>query len=257
MNDYLKPNQQAFWSWLTSELSERMSQNLPFIKIDPQKILFIGEHSHSTENYFLKTYPRAKIWTDRVKESSIIKSINPFRSKRVQLLKPRNHPQANELDLIWAGPLALNINQYPGFFNDFSQRMKNQGLMMFNYLGPDTAKEWHSLLQNQGWIGPDMHDIGDTMIKAGFADPVMNMEYIHLEYESSDLLLKDLASMQLLNIEKINKDVFQEQFTNQYEQFGKAQLTLEVVYGHAWKVPKKSSGVTMISPESITRTYKK
>jgi malonyl-CoA O-methyltransferase len=101
-----------------------------------------------------------------------------------------------------------------------------------------------------------MHEIGDLLIQSSFADPVMNMEYLNLEYENSELLLKDLlaihdADSQLENVKNLNK-----QLVEMKQDYEKMFLTVEVVYGHAWKVPKKEPGVTRISPESIKKTYK-
>jgi malonyl-CoA O-methyltransferase len=257
MNKHLKPDSQSFWQWLTSELSERMAQNLPFIKMEPSKILLIGEHSQATETFFLNTYSQAILLTESVKKQTFIQSLNPFQNKRIQNINPQTISNMNNLDLLWAGPLALDIDRYPSFFEKYVQLLKQQGLMMFNYLGPDTAREWHPLLKKRGWIGPDMHDIGDSLIKAGFADPVMNMEYIHLEYESIDLLIGDLRSMQLLDFDDESNQRTKAEFKKQVDRNGKAQLTLEVVYGHAWKVLKKTPGISTISVESIGRTYKK
>ena len=54
MNSDLSTSKLNFWHWITSELSERMAQNLPFIKISPQKILLVGEFQKSTFTYFQK-----------------------------------------------------------------------------------------------------------------------------------------------------------------------------------------------------------
>jgi malonyl-CoA O-methyltransferase len=102
-----------------------------------------------------------------------------------------------------------------------------------------------------------MHDIGDHLTKSGFADPVMHMEYIHLEYESSQLLIKDVLAIGLMNEQDTKSSQLESTLNASLEGQSKLSLTLEIVYGHAWKVPKKELGVTRISPESILKTYKK
>ena len=71
--------------------------------------------------------------------------------------------------------------------------METGGLITFTLLGPDTLKEWREALQQvippQVGAGdtalrrfPDMHDIGDMLVAAGFGDPVMDREDIVLTY---------------------------------------------------------------------------
>jgi malonyl-CoA O-methyltransferase len=127
---------------------------------------------------------------------------------------------------------------------------------MFNYLGPDTGKEYFHLGLKGGYIGTDMHEIGDLLIQSSFADPVMNMEYLNLEYENSELLLKDLLAIHHIDDHLANVQNLNQQLTAMKQENEKMVLTMEIVYGHAWKVPKKEPGVTRISPESIKKTYK-
>jgi hypothetical protein len=84
----------------------------------------------------------------------------------------------------------------------------------------------------------------------------MNMEYLNLEYESSELLLRDLLAIHDVDGHFANAQNLNQQLAEMKPEYEKMVLTLEIVYGHAWKVPKKEPGVTRISPESIKKTYK-
>jgi hypothetical protein len=81
------------------------------------------------------------------------------------------------------------------------------------------------------------------------------MEYIHLEYESSQLLIKDVLEIGLINEQEAKSSQLEMTLNMSLQSQSKLNLTLEIVYGHAWKVPKKEPGVTRISPESILKTY--
>jgi hypothetical protein len=83
------------------------------------------------------------------------------------------------------------------------------------------------------------------------------MEYIHLEYESSQLLIKDVLEIGLINEQEAKSSQLETTLNASLKSQSKLNLTLEIVYGHAWKVPRKELGVTRISPESILKTYKK
>ena len=258
MTKYLNISHNPFWTWLTSEISERMAQNLPFIKIDPQKILFLGDFDQRTFKYFLEKYPHTEMWSDQksIKNRSFLERMNPFRKNTISFFDFEKEFDLADFDFVWAGPLRLQVENYADFFSKVGNCLKNQGLIMFTYLGPDTGKEYREFVVQGGSIGPDMHEIGDLLIKSSFADPVMNMEYINLEYENHELLLKDLRAIHLVEDQFANLENLSRKLREKKQEKEKKVLTMEVVYGHAWKVPKKEPGVTRISPESIKKTYK-
>jgi malonyl-CoA O-methyltransferase len=256
MRNYLTPNQHPFWQWLRSELSERMAENLPFIKIDPQKILLLGGQDKKMEDFFLKTYRNAMIWSDNTKSKPFLaKTLSLFQKYKINDISKATHEDLTQLDFVWAGPLCMKSIRYPEMFLELGDSLRTQGLLMFNYLGPDTAKEYRPHLREEAWIGPDMHDIGDSLLKAGFGDPVMNMELITLEYESLDLMMKDLRGINLIGEGSHEMERFRQFLENAPHENRKLKMTLEVVYGHAWKVEKKIPGITTISPEKIGKKH--
>jgi malonyl-CoA O-methyltransferase len=74
-----------------------------------------------------------------------------------------------------------------------------------------------------------MHDMGDALLSERFSDPVMDMEYLTLDYENSSLLLADISALNLRDSTPIKASEM-----NVLPQ----KLTLEVVYGHAWVIGK-------------------
>jgi malonyl-CoA O-methyltransferase len=77
-----------------------------------------------------------------------------------------------------------------------------------------------------------MHDMGDALISERFSDPVMDMEYLTLDYEKPSLLLADIQALKLANS---NTPI--DLATVELPQ----KMTLEVVYGHAWAIGKHLS----------------
>jgi malonyl-CoA O-methyltransferase len=93
-----------------------------------------------------------------------------------------------------------------------------------------------------------MHDLGDALVAAGFADPVMEMETITLEYASVEALARDLKAGGGHNVlpgrrRALGGRAGWRRMVERYETFRRAgalPATFEVVYGHAWKVaPRK------------------
>jgi malonyl-CoA O-methyltransferase len=95
-----------------------------------------------------------------------------------------------------------------------------------------------------------MHDIGDALVRAGFADPVMDMERIILTYDDVKALMRDLKAIGAHNATEgrrrgLEGKSFLRQLADHYERFrrdGKLPATYEVVYGHAWKAQPKPEG---------------
>jgi malonyl-CoA O-methyltransferase len=137
--------------------------------------------------------------------------------------------------------------------------LREGGLFSFSYLGPDTGKELRAM-QCDAMDGSslatlpgawDMHDLGDALVESRFSDPVMDMEYLYLEYESDALYLQDALALGLVSAQQAQ--VISADKTVKLPQ----KMTLEVVYGHAWVVGKHLSAtkdtLAFISPDQIKR----
>jgi malonyl-CoA O-methyltransferase len=93
-----------------------------------------------------------------------------------------------------------------------------------------------------------MHDMGDALLSARFSDPVMDMEFLNLDYESDSVLWKDAQALNLVD-SKDQNGVLAAKFPK--------KLTLELVYGHAWVLGKHlaraQDHVAYIDPNQIGR----
>jgi len=143
-------------------------------------------------------------------------------------------------------------------FAEVRRVLKPSGFFAFTTFGPDTLRELRSAWadadrepQEYNHVNRfvDMHDIGDMLVHAGFADPVMDMEYVTLTYDSPKALLAELKAIGATNrtrgrptglmgrarfarvlarLEALRRD-------------GRIPATFEVVYGHAWKGEPRTS----------------
>src|SRR6185312_3108465 len=153
---------------------------------------------------------------------------------------------AGAIDLVWSN-MALHWAADPlAALKEFHRVLAVGGLAMFSTLGPDTLAELREA------AGPervhrfaDMHDIGDMLVAAGFADPVMDMERLRIEYSGGGALVADLrASGQTHAGAARARGLAGARFRAALEtrlaalrerSGGKLAVSYEVVYGHAWK----------------------
>ena len=160
---------------------------------------------------------------------------------------------ASSMELVWSNLTVQWCNDLPATFIELQRVLKIEGLLMFSTFGPDTLKELRAAFDSVDGYNhinrfADMHDIGDMLVAAGFAEPVMDMEYITLTYHDVKAVMQDLRNIGAHNVTAgraqgmMGKKAWNAVVKN-YETMrrdGKLPATFEVIYGHAWKPqPKK------------------
>jgi malonyl-CoA O-methyltransferase len=132
-------------------------------------------------------------------------------------------------------------------FNECRRVLRDGGLLSFSTFGPDTLFELR-----RAWSAADsathvnrfidMHDLGDAMLRAGFAEPVMDVDRCTLTYADAPGLMRDLKAIGAHNVNAgrargLTGRATLARMIDAYEQFrsdGRLPATYEIVYGHAW-----------------------
>jgi malonyl-CoA O-methyltransferase len=109
----------------------------------------------------------------------------------------------------------------------------------------------------------DLHDLGDMLIAAGFATPVMDMEILNITYSSIENLFQDIRAFggnPLLTKRKalLGKRLWgrvKEILEQGRQTDGKIHLTVEVINGHAFRpAPKqRSDGSSIIRFDALRK----
>ena len=94
-----------------------------------------------------------------------------------------------------------------------------------------------------------MHDVGDAMLRARLAEPVMDVENFTMTYKDVFAIMRDLKAIGAHNVTSarpkglMGKSHFKllEQQYEQYRQDSVLPVSYEVVYGHAWKPVKEAT----------------
>ena len=150
---------------------------------------------------------------------------------------------AQPAQMVWAN-MSLHMAADPqALMVQWQQALQVDGFLMFSCLGPDTLQELRALYQSLGWPAPcheftDMHDWGDMLGAAGFAEPVMDVERITLTFDSPERLLQELRGLgRNLHVARFPALRGRRWHAELLAAVAKQplQLTFEVVYGHAFK----------------------
>jgi malonyl-CoA O-methyltransferase len=161
------------------------------------------------------------------------------------------------VQMLWAN-MALHMSPQPqSLIAQWHRALSVDGFLMFSCLGPDTLSELRKLYRALGWPPPahdftDMHDWGDMLVHAGFAEPVMDMERITLTWETPQRLLEELrelganlhpARFPALRGARWKQRLLHEMHHALRQPDGRLALTFEIIYGHAVKpTPRISVG---------------
>ncbi len=261
--------------WLHEEIGARMASRLSWIRLQPQQWLsWWPLHGGMTTHAQVQVqYPKATCFVTEASPQRERKALailqGPWWQRWFKPSKVKSTPpQAGQMQMIWAN-MALHLSDDPqALLKQWHQALDVDGFLMFSCLGPDTLRELRNVYAQQGWPPPshdftDMHDWGDMLVHAGFAEPVMDMERITLTYESPDRLLEELR--------QLGRNFHTQRFAGLrgrtwYQQLqgallalaspqhdGRLVLTIEVIYGHALKpLPKiKMTGESVIALQDM------
>ncbi len=187
------------------------------------------------------------------------------------------------VDVIFSS-LMLQWCDLDAAFAEIRRVLQPDGLLLFSTFGPDTLRElrtaWAQADQEAGTEAPavgvaayshvnqfyDMHDIGDSLVRAGLLEPVLDVDRIQLTYADATALMRDLKAIGAHNVTAgrsrgLTGKLRLQRMQAAYESFrrdDRLPATYEVVYGTAWGSAGRSAtravdGEFRIAPGSIRR----
>jgi len=155
-------------------------------------------------------------------------------------------------DLVWSNLALQWVADLPAALAEMNRVLTVDGLALFTTFGPDTLKEVRAAFAGvdahthvSRFV--DMHDVGDMLVGAGFADPVMQMDMMTLTYDDAVAMLRDLKAIGATNAAHARPRALMGRRRWQRALAaldatrcdGRLGATFEVIYGHAWKVAPK------------------
>jgi malonyl-CoA O-methyltransferase len=246
---------------LAREVERRMGERLEYIRHDPRSVLDAGCGPGAGLRLLRERYPKARLMGV---------DIAPAMGRRARRALPvmarardyitgagRSHVCADlarlplvaaSVGMVWSNLALAWAADSPAALAEFGRVLEPQGLLMFSTYGPDTLKELRAAFAKvdgyphvHSFI--DMHDLGDMLVAAGFADPVMDMEMVTLAYTDVAALSRDLRLSGQSNVHSGRRRGLMApgawgRMVGEYEQLRcdrRLPATFEIVYGHAWK----------------------
>lgn len=259
---------------LQREVGDRLLDRLELIKLEPGCILDLGAGTGYISRSLIKHYRGARVVALDIAPAMLLQVRRqsgwwrrpglvcgdierlPFADRSVELI-------LSNLTLQWCNDLDAT-------FAEFRRVLKPGGALLFTTFGPDTLRELRA-----SWSGVDdyshvnsfldMHDVGDALVRAGLADPVLDVERFRLTYAEVRGLVQDLKTLGAHNVTAgrprgLTGRGRWQHMRKAYEQYrneGVLPATYEVIYGHAWvtESPARSTDTEAKVPLSALRRH--
>jgi malonyl-CoA O-methyltransferase len=145
------------------------------------------------------------------------------------------------VDLIWSNLVWHWFADHGALLQEWRRVARSGCLLMFSAFGVDSLRELRSIGIDTPQFD-DMHDIGDWLVAAGFAEPVMDAERMTVTWESPQSLLSELHALGGNARRSRGKGMHGRHFLrSRLDRLaalagpdGRIALSVEIVYGHAW-----------------------
>lgn len=248
--------------WLHEEVARRMTERLGLLKQPRRNIVDWGAALGGSEAALRQACPRARRVAAEVFPAGAVPlpDAAPWWSARRWRSGPRSGtpalpeaalPEA-AADLLWSNMVLHHLADPRQGMSRWLRLLAVDGLLMFSTLGPGTLESLRRLYAAQRWPPPhapfvDMHDLGDMLVEAGFADPVMDQEVITLTWATPAAALAELRQLggnadpgRYLGLRTPRWRAALEGALSATRPDGRVALEFEVVYGHAVRPPPRA-----------------
>ena len=241
---------------LQREIADRLLERLDYVRLEPERVLDLGAGTGYAVEALHRRYRKARVIALDFAHGMLLQARRRGRWLRRPLCLCADAealPLADgTVDLIVSNATFQWCNDLDRTFAECLRVLRPGGLLMFTTFGPDTLKELRQAwgqVDGASHVSPflDMHDVGDALVRARFADPVMDTERMTLTYPAVRELMQDLKILGAGNATAdrprgLTGRARLAALDAAYEihrSDGRLPASYEVVYGHAWAPAQK------------------
>jgi malonyl-CoA O-methyltransferase len=259
------------------EIRTRMLERLDIVRLQPTTVLDLGAGTGHASRELKRRYPSAQVIA--LDSSLAMLRASAPQQRFLRRFAPvcgdahRLPVRSQSFDLVLSNLLLEWCHEPDAVFGEVARVLRPKGLFTFTTVGPDTLKEVREL-----WRGVDpfthvhrfidMHDLGDALLRAGFAEPVMDTERLTVTYRDLSTLLDEIRGSGARNIAQGRphgltgraRGALVRSRSEELVRNGPLCVSVEVIHGHAWSVGERTSrrvGDEVLVPFERLRTRRK
>jgi malonyl-CoA O-methyltransferase len=236
---------------LQTEIRTELLQRLELTTLNPQVVLDAGAGTGHASRALARRYPKAQVLAVDTSAGMLraARAQNSWRRpfERVGADAERLPFKSASVDLIFSN-LLLPWCDPDRLFAEFRRVLRDNGCLTCTGFGPDTLRElrsaWDLADAQHSHVNRfiDMHDLGDALVRAGFAAPVLDVERYTLQYENVRALARDLKTLGARNFTAGRRRGLTGRtrfaaMIGAYERFraqSRLPATYEIVFAQAW-----------------------
>lgn len=255
--------------FLHRQLREELLSRLPFARLEPRLVLDLGSGPGGAFAALANRFPGARlVGLDHAPE--MLLAAGQDAAQRVCGDANRLPLPDQSVDLVFCNLLLAYCHSPVPVLAEVRRVLRRPGLFLFSTLGPDTLAELRAAWTEADHYThvvrfPDMHDLGDLVVRAGLAEPVLDRETLQVSYADIDAVRADLRAAGSINRTAGRNPgltgsaagrKFRAALDRRRDADGRLALTVEVVYGQAWAAADSdpaSGNETAIPIDAIRR----
>ena len=235
---------------LQERVRRELIRRLEWIAFTPDSILDLGCGTGHGAAALAARFPRARVLAFDVVPSMLRQAGERDQARRILRACADAEwlplPEAS-VDLLFCNLVLPWCEDLDAVFAEFARVLRPRGLVTFTTYGPDTLMELRTAwaeVDDAPHVHPftDMHDVGDGLVRAGLAEPVLDVSRFTLTYPGIHALMRDLKAVGAQNAAAarprglMGRDRLHA-VAAAYEKFrrnGVLPASYEIVYGQAW-----------------------
>jgi malonyl-CoA O-methyltransferase len=237
---------------LQSTVRDELLHRLDVLRMVPEVIVDLGAGTGQASIALKRRYPDSRVVAMDIAHGMLRQA-----RKRQTLLRRFDRVVADaaalplgdaSVDMLFSSLMLQWCNDPDQVLRECRRVLRPRGVLHFTTLGPDTLvelrKSWQAADPGHAHVNRfiDMHDLGDALVRAGFAEPVLDVERYTLTYDDARGLMRDLKEIGAHNATAgrarglTGKSTLARMLAA-YEGFrrgSKLPATYEVVFAQAW-----------------------
>jgi malonyl-CoA O-methyltransferase len=232
---------------LQAEVRRQLLARLDYVTLDPEVVVDVGCGTGHAAQALAGRYPSSRVIALDLAEGMLREARRRGSALQVCGDAMRLPLRDASVDLLFSSLALQWCTDLDATFAEFRRVLRPRGLLNFTTFGPDTLFELRGAWdQADGQVHvsefADMHDLGDGLVRAGLAEPVLDVERYTLTYPDVFGLMRDLKAIGAHNaaarrprgLTGRRRLLAMQAAYERHRREGVLPATYEVVFGQAW-----------------------